>query len=54
MERLESLLKSQRDIAKKQPISSTLLITSSGFESFDQAFNRFKFKTTVKMTIAGV
>ena len=42
MERLEDLSKCQRGIIKKQLVPGTLLITSSGFESFDQAFNRIQ------------
>ena len=40
MECLENLVNSQHMSARRQPISSTLLMTSSGFELFDHALNQ--------------
>ena len=42
MERLNNLTKGQHCSIKRKLISSTLLITSSGFELFDQAFDQIQ------------
>jgi len=45
MEGLKNLTKGKHDSIKDPLISSTLLMASSGFELFDQAFNRIQDPT---------
>ena len=47
VERLKNLTKGQYESAERVLISNTLVMTSSGFESFDQAFNRIQHPTQV-------